>query len=287
MLLAQTRHSEQRAALLGFALGFLPLVSFVGAGIAATWALRRGVLQAQWAMAGILAPGLILAWQGDPTSLVGGIALLILVAVLRAQASWGHVLQVTVVLGALASFAIEALFAGQLATLVDITRQAVSGFAADLMAQLPADQLNQALRHLVVGSLSMATLGWTLMALLVARWYQARIWNPGGFQGEILGIRLQPLFAMALVAVVFLGGAVGSEAARFVPILLLPLIGAGLSLVHGYLVKLGAPKPAHAVPYILGVLLLSLVVPLLMVLAVADSFMNFRKLPTPGNNEES
>lgn len=287
MLLASTRHSEQRAALLGFALGFLPLVSFLGAGIAATWALRRGVMQAHWAVAGILAPGIILAWQGDPTSLVGGIALLILVSVLRAQANWGHVFQVVVVLGAVATFAIEALFAGQLTSLVEITRQAVSGFAAELMAQLPSEQLDLALRHLVVGSLSMATLGWTLMALVVARWYQSRIWNPGGFQGEILGVRLPPLFAMALVAVVMLGGAVGSEAARFVPVLLLPLIGAGLSLVHGYMVKVGAPKPAHAAPYVLGVLLLSLVVPLLMVLAVADSFMNFRKLPTTSNNEES
>ena len=34
MLLAQVRHSEQRAALLGFALGFLPVMSFLGAGIA-------------------------------------------------------------------------------------------------------------------------------------------------------------------------------------------------------------------------------------------------------------
>lgn len=285
MLLAQTQHSEQRAALLGFALGFLPLVSFVGAGVAATWALRRGVFQAQWALAGILAPGIILAWQGDPTSLVGGIALLALVGVLRSRANWGAVLQVLVVLGALATFALEMLFAGQLAVLVDITRQAVGGFAQELIEQIPADQLDVALRHLVVGSLSMATLGWTLLALVVARYYQSRIWNPGGFATEMLAIRLSPYFAMALVAVVMLGGAIGSDAGRYVPVLLLPLIVAGLSLVHGFLAAKNAPKGAHVAPYVLAVLLLSFVVPLLLVLAVADSFMNFRKLSNGGHEE--
>ena len=287
MLLAQTRHSEQRAALLGFALGFLPLVSWVGAGIAATWALRRGVFQAQWAMAGILLPGVILAWQGDPSSLIGGIALLVLVHVLRAKANWGQVLQVLVVVGALSTFALEFLYSGQLAALVDITRQAVSGFASELMAQLPEAELNAALTHLVVGSLSMATLGWTLLALVVARWYQSRIWNPGGFKGEILSIRLSPLFAMALVAVVIAGGAIGSEAGRYVPVLLLPLVACGLSVVHGLLVRANAPVPAHIAPYVLGVVLLSFVVPLLLVVAVADSFMNFRKLPASSNHEES
>lgn len=285
MLLAQTQHSEQRAALLGFALGFLPLVSFVGAGVAATWALRRGVFQAQWALAGILAPGIILAWQGDPTSLVGGIALLVLVGVLRSRANWGSVLQVLVVLGALATFALEMLFAGQLAVLVDITRQAVGGFAQELIEQIPADQLEMALRHLVVGSLSMATLGWTLLALVVARYYQSRIWNPGGFASELFAIRLSPYFAMALVAVVMLGGAIGSDAGRYVPVLLLPLIVAGLSLVHGFLAAKNAPKGAHVAPYVLAMLLLSFVVPLLLVLAVADSFMNFRKLPNSGHEE--
>ena len=287
MLLAQARHSEQRAALLGFALGFLPLVSWLGAGLAATWALRRGVLQAQWAMAGILAPGVILAWQGDPSSLIGGVALLVLVQVLRAQADWGRVLQVLVVLGALATFALEALFSTQLAQMVEITRQAVSGFAGELMAQLPEADLNAALTHLEVGSLSMATLGWSLMALVVARWYQSRIWNPGGFKNEILSIRLSPLFAMALVAVVIAGGALGSEAGRFVPILLLPLVASGLSVVHGLLARANAPTPAHVAPYVLGVVLLSFVVPLLLVVAVADSFLNFRKLPASSNHEES
>lgn len=122
MLLAQVRHSEQRAALLGFALGFLPVMSFLGAGIAATWSLRRGVLQAQWALAGIIAPGIILAWQGDATSLIGGIALLVLVQVLRANADWSRVLQVLVVLGALATFAIQAAFSPYLDQLVEITR---------------------------------------------------------------------------------------------------------------------------------------------------------------------
>ena len=287
MFLAQVRHSEQRAALLGFALGFLPVMSFLGAGIAATWSLRRGVLQAQWALAGIIAPGIILAWQGDATSLIGGIALLVLVQVLRANADWSRVLQVLVVLGALATFAIQAAFSPYLDQLVEITREAVTGFAAELVAQMPPAQLDAALTHLIVGSLSMATLGWTLLALLVARWYQSRIWHPGGFAQEILAIRLNPIFAMALVAIVVAGGALGAEAGRFVPIFLLPLIIAGLSMIHGLLVRAQAPTPAHVAPYVVGMVFLSFVVPLLLVVAVADSFMNFRKLPAGGSNEES
>ena len=158
------------------------------------------MLQAQWALAGIIAPGIILAWQGDATSLIGGIALLVLVQVLRANADWSRVLQVLVVLGALATLRFRLLF-HYLDQLVEITREAVTGFAAELVAQMPPAQLDAALTHLIVGSLSMATLGWTLLALLVARWYQSRIWHPGGFAQEILAIRLNPIFAMALVAI--------------------------------------------------------------------------------------
>ena len=245
------------------------------------------MLQAQWALAGIIAPGIILAWQGDATSLIGGIALLVLVQVLRANADWSRVLQVLVVLGALATFAIQAAFSLYLDQLVEITREAVTGFAAELVAQMPPAQLDAALTHLIVGSLSMATLGWTLLALLVARWYQSRIWHPGGFAQEILAIRLNPIFAMALVAIVVAGGALGAEAGRFVPIFLLPLIIAGLSMIHGLLARAQAPTPAHVAPYVVGMVFLSFVVPLLLVVAVADSFMNFRKLPAGGSNEES
>ena len=92
---------------------------------------------------------------------------------------------------------------------------------------------------------------------------------------------------MALVAIVVAGGALGAEAGRFVPIFLLPLIIAGLSMIHGLLARAQAPTPAHVAPYVVGMVFLSFVIPLLLVVAVADSFMNFRKLPAGGSNEES
>ncbi|MGB0957896.1 MAG: hypothetical protein ACPGUF_05430, partial [Litorivicinus sp.] len=171
MLLASTRHSEQRAALLGFALGFLPFLSWVGAGIAATWALRRGVLGAQWAVAAILLPGIVLAWQGDASGLVGGVVLLVLIEVLRASARWERVLQTVVGLGLLATFAIELLFSAQLPVIIDVAGETLRAMAGDWLDQVPEATLSRSLTQIVVGSLTMASVAWALMALLVARWY--------------------------------------------------------------------------------------------------------------------
>lgn len=287
MLLAQTRHSEQRAALLGLALGFLPFLSWVGAGIAATWALRRGVLGAQWAVAGILVPGLVLAWQGDASSLVGGVVLLVLIEALRASARWDRVLQVLVGLGLLATLAIELLFSAQLPLIIDLAGETLRAMAGDWLDQVPDETLTRAITQLVVGSLTMVSVTWALMALLVARWYQSRIWNPGGFAQEVLALRLSPVFATLLAAAVAFGGVIGIDAGRYVPVLAVPLIAASLSLIHAFLARWKVPAGVHAMPYVLSLVLLSVVVPMLLVLAVADSYFNFRKLQAHSTHEDS
>lgn len=287
MLLAQVRHSEQRAALVGLALGLLPFISWVGAGLAATWVLRRGITQAQWALAGIFVPGLVLAWQGDASGLVGGVVLLVLVSTLRTNADWGRVMQVLVVAGLLSTFAIELMFSSSLPVIVELADQTFREMAGDWLDGVPPATVEQSIRNLVIGSLSLASVAWALLALMVARWYQSRIWNPGGFKAEILAIRLKPVFAVVLAALVAFGGVIGVDAGRFIPVLALPLIVASMSLIHALLARWNVPPGIHVMPYVLSLVLLSVVVPMLMVVAVADSFMNFRKLPTNNNNEDS
>lgn len=248
MLLAQIRQGEPRAALLGLALGFLPFFSWVGAGVAATWALRRGLASAQWAMAGILVPGLVLAWQGDASSLVGGIVLLVLIHTLRAKADWGRVMQVLVAAGLLSTFAIELMFSASLPVIIDLADQTFRQMAGDWLDGVPPDTVAESIRNLVIGSLSLASIAWALMALMVARWYQSRIWNPGGFRTEILAIRLTPIFACTLAALVAFGGMLGVDAGRFIPVLALPLIVASMSLIHAYLARWRVPAGIHVMP---------------------------------------
>lgn len=285
MLLNAAKHSEQRAALLGFAFGFLPLFSFVGAGVAAVWTLRRGVTQAYWSLAAILGPGVVLALMGDASALIGGILLLAFAQVLRTGANWSDVLRAATLMGLVATFAVEFLFRGLLPDILELAEQTVRGFAGELVADVPADALASMLRQLVIGSLTMASVVWALLALLLARYWQSKIWNPGGFAQEFLSLRLSIPFAGGLLAVVLMGGFLGEFGGRIVPILIVPLAITGLSVIHGVIAKRGMGKFAHAVPYVFAMVFISLFVPLLMVLAVADSIFNFRKLPNQTHEE--
>lgn len=113
-------------------------------------------------------------------------------------------------------------------------------------------------------------------ALLLARWWQAILYNPGGFRREFHGLRFGRRFAalasVALVLAVFGSGLVGEAAENVMLVLISVYIVAGLGLAHWWVAARHLSKGWLGVAYVL-----SLFMPQVLALAgFIDSWANVR-----------
>jgi len=122
------------------------------------------------------------------------------------------------------------------------------------------------------------TLGW-LVALMLARWWQAQLVRPEGFRQEFHGLRLgRSAAAVAILVAVggVLPGGVGTVAVNLAWVLAVLFLFQGLAVVHGLL----AGKPA-VTGWLVGLYALLLIVPysilLLAATGIADNWADFRR----------
>ena len=111
-------------------------------------------------------------------------------------------------------------------------------------------------------------------ALLLARWWQATLYNPGGFSKEFYQLRLGRVLASLLV--MLLGGSLLANQvllANLAMVLGLMFIVQGIALVHALAARAGLARGWLAAFYVIMVLFLS---QLLIVLAVIDAWVDFR-----------
>ena len=128
----------------------------------------------------------------------------------------------------------------------------------------------------------------TLLCLVLGRYWQASLYNPGGFGEEFRALRLPVLPALLLVAGMLLGPSLGLP--MLAPLCSVPLVFAGVALVHGLVAAKRLARFWLVGLYVTLVLFMQLVYPLLMVLAIVDSLFDFRGRATrkgsgPANGE--
>jgi len=145
-----------------------------------------------------------------------------------------------------------------------------------------ADSLSQMLMnaapHMTGMLIAALMLGLTL-SLFLARWWQALLYNPGGFGHEFRGLRLGRNFALltlGTLAVSMMGsGWFGEVAANVLIVLVTVYLVHGMGLVHGIV----AAKGLH-VGWLIAVYAVTLILPQTTLLvaagAFADSWMDIR-----------
>ncbi|MDY6918641.1 MAG: hypothetical protein SV765_00340 [Pseudomonadota bacterium] len=261
------------------ALALVPGLGWASAAVVALVALRQNLAQAALPLVGALLVAMLLHWPaGDITQAGSVVAALVGALVLANLRSLSWTL-VSLALTAVVYMALVIFGApGVIEQLVSVLEPQFQDLLAQMKSANPdspgvLEQLD--VRSVVLeGSAWVVTLG-AVAALLVARWLQARLYNPGGFRQEFHSLRLMPAIAVALAVLVWLTQSF--PALRYAaPCLVMPLFLAGLGLVHGLMGMKPNNGPLLAFFYLglvltfwMGMLVLSLV-------AVVDSFMDFR-----------
>jgi hypothetical protein len=253
------------------------LFCWISAAVVALVLLRKGAGAGAWLLAWALLPsGAVLYAYGDsgPLSLLLGTALL--AAVLRSTVSLPLALLTSVPVGVLTGLGLTTFGGAYLDQIV----QAFGQFMASMEQQLSQGGEAVALARpdaaQVAGMLGAGTASASALCLLLARYWQAALYNPGGFGQEFRALYYPPAVALVLAL-----GAVGLASAgagyrTWAVIAVVPLALAGLALVHARAAWRGQGKGWLAGFY-LAWLLFDPVKLLVVFAAIADSWFRFRQ----------
>lgn len=262
--------SPINALLVTLLLGFTAVFSWAAAVPAALITLRKGVASATLPLAGLIGMA-VYHWVESELTLAGtAAATLIGALVLGTMRSLPAMLVATAAAAAVYTGAVQMVGGPQLSQLSEQYRQMMSSLDQSGGA-LPS--FSQALLLQLIGI--WVTLS-AMASLFIARSMQARLFNPGGFRQEFHGMRLTPALSALCVApllIVQLWPDIEPMAGLF----LMPVLMAGLALVHGIVARKSMGAAPLVVLYMGLFLFAPVVTPLLLMAAMADSFFDFRQ----------
>lgn len=254
----------------------LPLLAWISAAVVGLVALRKSgqdaFVVAGWVTLAALA---LLIWQGDPGPLTAVIGIAVAATVLRWTRSWALTLLVIVAVGLLSALLLQLFGAGLVAELT----AALNELIGKLREQMPPDRaqlLGELMPAQISGLLGLRGACLTLIALLLARWWQAVLYNPGGFREEFHRLRLPPPIAVGLIGAAGLVSLVGSEYAFWSALFALPFVVAGFALIHGAVGIKGWGRGPLIALYVGWIFLWQIVTVVLLLLALIDSWLDFR-----------
>jgi len=255
-------------------------VPFISLGVLGLVTLRRGwqegLLVTMWASL----PAFIALWMGQvatPMALASIAVYFVGYAAsctLRTTIAW-HSAFIVSLCGA-------ALSAVLIVSVIDDVSADFSAFFASLL-QVPDGESAADIKQFIEGWTPIRAAGmiayWvglsSVVGLLLARWWQALLYNPGGFQKEFHHMRLPISVAVLSAILAAFGFSAGTQYEFWSGLLALPLLIASLGLAHWLLARFKLGKAAVVALYI-ALLLVPLSGLILMALALQDAVFGVR-----------
>lgn len=262
-----------RAAMVAFTGAWLPLITPATVGLVT---LRLGVSEGLLVVLWAVLPPIAALWLSDvaPLMIYATIAVMFVVwgaaLYLRSATNWPQTLMILVALATLMAIGLMALVpeAGTaLTSTLGEVMEAPEAPSADPLVVKSTTAASGMVAYLIALS--------SVTALLVSRWWQALVFNPGGFQQEWHNLRLPVVAALTSGGAAAYCVAAGTEYVSWASVFVLPLVLAGTGLVHWLVARFRLGWPALTVFYV-GLVFLPALIFTLAALAFIDSWLNVR-----------
>ncbi|TVP56981.1 MAG: hypothetical protein EA349_07445 [Halomonadaceae bacterium] len=272
------------AAALAFA---LPFLFWFGAAVIALVTLRLGPRTGLNIVPWAILPAAAWLFIGqDPAPLSVLVISLTMALVLQATVSWERMLLagalVTLILGEL----VPRLLPDTTAQLVDMGVSLYQQMNPE-MAQELGDDLEAMVRLMMIGTMASLNFLMAVLATLLGRGWQARLFNPGGFQREFHDFRMGGPITLVCVMVMAFTPMLGVNPALAALTFGLPLVLAGLALVHGVVARRGMGVVWLVVLYASVLVLGPSLLLMLIFVAILDSWLDLRARITPKGPSQS
>lgn len=269
--LAEYAMKGRRQAILAVLLcGLLPIVNYLAAAIVALVCLRKGWQEALIVVVWAILPAGGWAIAGDPIPLLLLAGTCCLAITLRETESWQLVLLGSIAIAVVTELSLR-LIPGFLTNMVDQLKLALNEFNFAVQPGFT----DEGYRQYVLAIYGLLHMVMSLVMLMLARRWQAQLYNPGGFQQEFHQLRIENKAALALTVLFIL-------AINGVPVLrgwtyyfMVPLLVSGMALVHAIIGLKKLPKALLVIFYF--VMMMPTMLLILVLLALIDSWYDFRK----------
>jgi len=251
------------------------LFCWISAAVVALVTLRRGLAEGSWLFFWTLLPaGTVAVVYSDtgPLALLSGTMLL--AVVLRTTVNLPLALLASVAVGIVGGLLITVFGQAFLEQLVELFTRFVENWEAQLAASGQAVELHRPDATQIAGMLGMGTATMSVLCLLLARYWQAALYNPGGFGEEFRALRYPAGVSTALVLAGLALSTLGLGYRSWAMTCFIPLSFAGLALVHARVaIRGGGWLPWFYIAWVI----FDPVKLVVMFLAIADSWLDFRQ----------
>ncbi|MFG6666924.1 hypothetical protein ACGK9R_07415 [Halomonas sp. HNIBRBA4712] len=259
----------------------VPWLFWLGAAVSALVTLRRGFAPALPVTLAAAIPAGFWWAQGDVIPLASVLLVTLMAVVLRERMRWSEAL----IVGTLAcAFMVQlGVFSPPGGSELMLEQLRESSVEVDNMLNEFARQGydTEALAASVVGGVTgLIVLLAAVACLALGRSWQAGLYNPGGFREEFHALRLSPKEFALLAVLGVLGLVLGGEAILIVG--WVPMLVAGIALVHGFIGLKGMNGLWLAVFYVLLITTLPTIL-IVLLLGLIDTFANVRARLTRSN----
>ena len=260
---------KRQAVIATMLLGILPLANLLAPPMVGIWVLRKGMIDAAGIIVWAMLPLLGWAFTGDVAPLLMLAGICCLASILRITNSWEFTLCAAIGVG----LTVEGYFRLQPAMLNALFQQ-----VQVLMQNNSEVLLTEEIKSSVISLLGSVYMFLAIVLTMLARWMQASLYNRGGFQKEFHLLRIGHKAALILVC-----GMLFASFGLMIPeswliYFALPLVFSGIGLVHSICAKRKFPGVALVAFYFL--FLLPVTLQLIVLLAVVDSWYDFRERVT-------
>src|SRR6056297_578394 len=264
-----------RALLVAMASSGSLLFCWIGAAVTALVTLRRGPAQGAWVFMWASLPALVVTrMSGDTTPLALLAGTFVLAVILRLSVSLALAVLASALVGiitGLLTLAFGGVMLEQLAALfADFVRALQEANSADGVTLLVPGVTQLA------GMIGAANAALSVLCLMLARYWQAALYNPGGFASEFRELRY-PVGVMASLVVGALAlASMGLGHRSWSVNLLIPVSVIGFALLHAWAAVKGRGSVWLTAMYAAW-LLFDAAKLMLVGLAVVDAWVDFRR----------
>ncbi len=281
----------REAALAAFVFSLIPFMGWVGIVIMALVTMRTSPKQGSIILLVTAIPSLVFLWFGVDAPWViavlsGNVLAWILAVVLRQTSDWSKVLLtsvlVTVIFIVLLRLFVPDLHGYWFHLLNKLYSQANKD--EQILLQIPPTMNLKsyllAVAKMLTPLLVLIQVILALSNLLIARWWQASLFNPGGLSKELYQVKLSywcSVILIATIAAIYLGITI---AWTILPVVVLIYFLGGVAVFHALVRSRKTKTPFIWLFYGLVVLLAPYSLAIVAGLGIADSFVDFRAKDT-------
>jgi hypothetical protein len=264
----------------------VPLLFWIGAAVVGLVVLRLGLRQGLNIGLWALLPALGWALYGqDPTALVVVLQTMLMALILRTSGTWEKALLSGAFLAILTGLMLPLMYPALLNDLVQSGVEFYKQYNAEIAQELGSD-LELIIRDTMTASMAGTYFATAVGMTMLARGWQAALYNPGGFRKEFHSLRLSPVIAVLCAVTMMIGPVLGLNSLLLAWAAGTPLFLAGLALVHGVVARKQWSVQWLVMFYIALLLLGPSLMMLLLVLAFVDSWLDIRRRIKPDGSAE-